>query len=85
MTTTIFTIMACVGFVMFIIGLIPIFKGNAKKKNWYLWTIGQVLILPLASQNTFEENTLTLWICFVGILSTIIVGIYYLGESKEKK
>jgi hypothetical protein len=73
--------MACVGFVMFIIGLIPIFKGNLKKKNWYLWTAGQVLVLPLASQNTFNEGTLMFWICFVAVLGAIIVGIYKLGES----
>jgi hypothetical protein len=81
MTTTIFTLIACVGFSMFIIGLIPIFKGNVKKKNWYLWTTGQVLVLPLASQNTFTENTLVFWICFVAVLGAIIVGIYNLGES----
>jgi predicted acyltransferase len=85
MTTAIFTSMAYIGFFMFIVGSILIFKEKENKKSWLVWTAGQTLVLPLATHNVIEGRSSMPWVAFVIILVTVFVGIYNLSRNEKKK
>jgi uncharacterized membrane protein HdeD (DUF308 family) len=85
MTESILNLIACIGFAVFLIGIISIWKskGDNKKRGWALVTAGQVLVLPYATVNLITERNTLFRIVFLIIWASVFVAMYYLMSSNE--